>query len=332
MVENQQVLTTIDDLAPTEPTQPSGEAEPGLPEAAPEPAAKRARARKTAGAPREARIVPDSAAVAAVELARAAAEEAAGDTVGDYLGASVEGERVLTHSFASTERGYRGWRWAVTVARAPRARAVTVSEVVLLPGEGALLAPEWLTWAARLAPGDLGANDVLPYKGDDPYLDQGYETAGDEDADELAFWELGLGRPRVLSREGRDAAAERWYRGSRGPAAEIALHASAACSSCGYFLQLAGSLRQVFGVCGNEWSPEDGTVVSADHGCGAHSETDVEPYEPEPLPAHILDETGVEAVIVTRHQETAVEVAPEGSVQEPVADPPAADADDDHDA
>ena len=37
---------------------------------------------------------------------------------------------------------------------------------------------------------------------------------------------------------------------------------------------MAGSARSVFGVCANEWSPYDGQVVSMDHGCGAHSETD----------------------------------------------------------
>jgi hypothetical protein len=38
-------------------------------------------------------------------------------------------------------------------------------------------------------------------------------------------------------------------------------------------MKLAGSPRTVFGVCANEWSPDDGRVVSVDHGCGAHSET-----------------------------------------------------------
>jgi hypothetical protein len=38
---------------------------------------------------------------------------------------------------------------------------------------------------------------------------------------------------------------------------------------------LAGSLGRVFGVCTNEWSSSDGAVVSYDHGCGAHSETDI---------------------------------------------------------
>src|SRR5687768_18109890 len=53
-----------------------------------------------------------------------------------------------------------------------------------------------------------------------------------------------------------------------------ALPISASCSSCAYLVHLSGALRQVFGVCANEWSPSDGRVVSLDHGCGAHSETD----------------------------------------------------------
>jgi hypothetical protein len=157
-------------------------------------------------------------------------------------------------------------------------------------------------WSDRLAPGDLGATDALPYRADDPYLEPGYALTGEEDEDRLAVWELGLGRPRVLSLEGRDAAASRWYAGDRGPTSEEALHASAACATCGYFLPLAGSLRRAFGVCGNEWSPSDAKVVSVDHGCGAHSETDVEAPEPIPLPEPILDETGAEAVTLIPHR------------------------------
>ena len=36
----------------------------------------------------------------------------------------------------------------------------------------------------------------------------------------------------------------------------------------------------MFGVCGNLYAPDDGKVVSADHGCGAHSEVLVERDEP----------------------------------------------------
>ena len=31
-------------------------------------------------------------------------------------------------------------------------------------------------------------------------------------------------------------------------------------------------MKQLFGVCANVYAPDDGKVVSLDHGCGAHSE------------------------------------------------------------
>jgi hypothetical protein len=259
------------------------------------PVARVTRARSARAGSRAAE--PDAVLAAAVDLARAAAEQdAEPGGVGEHLGVAAEGDRLVTHSFASLARGYRGWRWAVTVARAPRSRTVTVCEVVLLPGTDAILAPTWVPWQNRIAPGDLGPADALPYRPDDPNLAPGFTITQDADEDHQQVWELGLGRVRVLSMEGREAAAERWYLGDRGPASEEALHATAPCSTCGYFLPVAGALRRAFGVCANAWSPSDGRVVSVDHGCGAHSETDVEAGQPEPLPEPILDETGAEAV------------------------------------
>jgi len=206
-----------------------------------------------------------------------------------------------------------------------------VCEVVLLPGTDALLPPAWVPWSQRLAPGDVGVGDELPYRDDDPLLEPGYTAArdgddeDDEERDRVALWELGLGRSRVLAREGRDAAAERWYRGSHGPTADIAVHAAASCSSCGYLVHVSGALRQVFGVCANEWSPSDGQVVSLDHGCGAHSETDASVPEPEPLPEPILDETGVEPVVLPARDQagdasTVVEPEADVAVAEAVAE------------
>jgi hypothetical protein len=71
--------------------------------------------------------------------------------------------------------GYRGWRWAVTVARASRAKVVTLNETVLLPGSDALLAPEWMPWSERLRPGDMGPGDLLPTDAEDLRLEPGYE-------------------------------------------------------------------------------------------------------------------------------------------------------------
>src|SRR5690606_26523017 len=240
--------------------------------------------------------VRDAVLGPAVDLARAAAEEVAEspELVGEYLGATREEERVVTHRFASTARGYRGWAWAVTLARVPRGRTPTVSEVDLLPGEGALLAPTWVPWAERLRPGDLGPGDVLPLLSDDERLEPGYQATGEEDADRLAIFELGLGRERVLSREGRSEAATRWYRGSHGPTAPGAVASTAPCSTCGFLMLMAGSLRTQFGVCANEWSPDDGRVVSMDHGCGAHSQTDVPSVASEwPDPSPVVAESDV---------------------------------------
>jgi Protein of unknown function (DUF3027) len=218
---------------------------------------------------------PDAALSAAVELAREVAVEAGGDTVGEHLGASSDGERVVTHAFAASVPGYQGWHWAVTLARAPRSKAVTIDDVVLLPGPQALLAPAWVPWSERLRPGDLSPGDLLPADPDDVRLVPAYAGDDDEQVDQVAF-ELGLGRVRVLSRDGRLDAAHRWYNGDNGPGSPMARSAPAHCGTCGFYLSLAGSLRAGFGVCGNEISNTDGQVVSVEFGCGAHSEAVVE--------------------------------------------------------
>ena len=215
---------------------------------------------------------------AAIELARHALEEVTDPiTVGEYVAAAPDAERLVTHLFDCTLSGYRGWRWAVTLSRVPRGRTATVCEMALLPGEEALLAPAWVPWAERLEPGDITRSDRLPRKETDERLEPGWEATG-EDADAVALDELDLGRPRVLSAQGVASAAERWYGGDHGPDAE---GVRKACSTCGFFVPMAGALRAIFGVCANEWAADDGSVVSLDHGCGAHSETDLPDQGPE---------------------------------------------------
>jgi hypothetical protein len=79
-------------------------------------------------------------------------------------------------------------------------------------------------------------------------------------------------RARVLSAIGRDDTALRWYTSEHGPKTPLASAAPGLCSGCGFFVRLGGPLGRVFGVCANEYAPDDGRVVSLDHGCGAHSE------------------------------------------------------------
>jgi hypothetical protein len=262
--------------------------------------------------------VTDSASIdadcaAAVDLARAAAVETAQGDVGPHLGVRGEGERLVTHAFAAMLPGYVGWYWAVTVGRAP-GLSPTVAEVVLLPGDGALLAPAWVPWNERLQPGDLSPGDLLPTAPDDPRLVPAYVLSDEPEVEEVAF-ELGIGRLRVLSRPGRLDTAERWYAGDGGPDTPMARQAPAHCGSCGFYVQLAGSLRAAFGVCANEIAETDGRVVSADHGCGAHSEAVIEVFTEEP--SEVFDDNAIDLmppdqtdVPIGRTAKDAIDVLP----------------------
>lgn len=228
----------------------------------------------------------DSVLLGAVSTAREAALAEAAEPgtpgsarVGAHLGAVMDAERVAVHRLACTDPGYVGWVWTVQLSRVTRAKLATVDEVVLLPGDGSLLAPAWVPYDERIRPGDLGVGDVLETSGDDPRLarsDEAFPTEESAGIDVALWWELGLGRPRVLAAWGRDDAAERWWEGDAGPDAPIAKAATGVCADCGFYIGLTGGLGRVFGVCGNALAPDDGRVVATAHGCGAHSEAVVE--------------------------------------------------------
>ncbi|MBU1801002.1 MAG: DUF3027 domain-containing protein [Actinobacteria bacterium] len=245
----------------------------------------------------------DAVAASAVDLARdALLEEVGPDPVGDHVGVQVDGERVVTHFFACTLRGYVGWRWSVTLARASRQKRVTVDEVVLLPADEAIVAPEWVPYRERLQPGDMSPGDLLPVADDDPRLVPTYAFGDDPlDADDKAqirevAKDLGLGRVRTLSPEGRDAAAERWYDGDGGPDSALAQGSPDPCSTCGFLMRIAGPLAETFGVCANGDANDDGRIVAFGHGCGAHSEVRLaKKHEPIPLPDHVVDTLTLDA-------------------------------------
>ncbi|KAA0942885.1 DUF3027 domain-containing protein [Streptomyces apricus] len=294
---------------------------------------------------------PDRLCAEAVDLARAAAEEAAAPgVVGEHAGMVSEGDRVVTHYFECKEMGYRGWRWAVTVARASRAKFVTLNETVLLPGTDALLAPEWVPWSERLRPGDMGPGDLLPTDAEDLRLEPGYSgedepapnAAVSEEMAELAeaedaeitpqapaalplvptrgsiasvAEELGMRRARVLSRYGLHIAADRWEE-SYGAKTAMAQAAPATCATCGFLTPIGGSLGQAFGVCANEFSPADGHVVSLSYGCGGHSEAAVMPAPARPAPP-VIDETRVDPFPLRPSPDSgSVPVGPDGSAAE----------------
>src|SRR5919202_2706047 len=242
-----------------------------------------ATATRSGGAARASRL--DQGCAEAIDVARSGLTGVDPDHVGEHLQVVAEGERVVTHLFESKLPGYRGWRWAVTVARAPRSRHVTVCETALLPGDAALLAPAWVPWRERLRPGDLSVGDVLPSTEDDHRLVPSYladDDSSDDPAGRVVAEEIGIGRERVLSPQGRIEAAERWRDGDFGPRSAMARHSPGPCATCGFYVPLAGSLRLSLGVCANGYSPADGHVVTADYGCGAHSQATLERTDGEP--------------------------------------------------
>jgi Protein of unknown function (DUF3027) len=257
---------------------------------------------------------PDQVCAEAVDLARDALIGEAGigrDLIGEHLGVEAAGDRVVLQLFESLDPAYAGWRWAVTLARAPRSKVVTVDESVLLPGPEALLAPPWVPWQDRLRPGDVGIGDLLPASADDerlvplvvlegddavtdwfsPRTDAEDEEAGPAEPSELPA----PGRSRVLSEYGREDTAERWYESDHGPRAPLSRAAPATCMSCGFFVPLSGGLGRLFGACGNAFAPDDGRVVSADHGCGAHSEAMLTGSAAQAT-APVIDEFGYDLV------------------------------------
>lgn len=285
------------------------------------------------GAPQ---VSSPSELVEAVELARAMAREEAEDrgydpdqTVGGHVTAQSEDDAAVTHVFDAEVPGYRGWRWEVTVAWAGTGFPVTVSEVLLRPGPGALVAKEWVPWERRVQPGDLGVGDIFPTPSDDDRLVPGYVGSDDPAVEETAM-DTGLGRVRVLSRIGRLQTAERWRDGEFGPRSDMARSAPEACGTCGFYQPMAGSLSAAFGVCCNEFAPADGRVVNVQYGCGAHSEIEVEASASVPVADLVYDDSQLDVVAnaptETPAPEQPAEVEAPAAATEPVTPEATTDA------
>ena len=85
-----------------------------------------------------------------VSIARAALLEITPEaTIGAPTG-QVDEAGATTVTFQANMAGYPGWHWTVSVATLDDAEP-SVLEVELMPGNGALLAPDWVPWSERLA-------------------------------------------------------------------------------------------------------------------------------------------------------------------------------------
>jgi len=125
-------------------------------------------------------------------VARAAlAEISPPGTVGALLERTAQEDGVAQLSFASTLSGYPGWHWSVSVAEVP-GEEPTVMEAELMPGDGALLAPDWVPWAERLedyrAAQAAIAAEAAEHDGDD--VDDDGDDHDDDDFEDIDEDEL----------------------------------------------------------------------------------------------------------------------------------------------
>ncbi|MCT1396478.1 DUF3027 domain-containing protein [Microbacterium sp. p3-SID338] len=115
----------------------------------------------------------DARLVEAHDLALSALREITpAATIGPAAGYIPEEDGSVSLRFENRLPGYPGWYWTVTVARVD-GEEPTVLEVELLPGDGALLAPEWVPWAERLA----------EYRAHQAELAEAAAAGGDDEAD-----------------------------------------------------------------------------------------------------------------------------------------------------
>ncbi|WP_144833931.1 DUF3027 domain-containing protein [Microbacterium sp. BH-3-3-3] len=129
---------------------------------------------------------PESAAderlTGAHDLALSALREITpADTIGPAADYALEDDGVVSLRFHTRLSGYPGWFWTVSVAVVEDSEP-TVLEVELLPGDGALLAPDWVPWATRLA--EYQAAQVAAAATDDDHGDDDDHDGDDPDEDE----------------------------------------------------------------------------------------------------------------------------------------------------
>lgn len=132
----------------------------------------------------------DERLLGAHDLALAALHEITpAATVGPAAGYALADGGLVSLRFENTMPGYPGWFWTVSLAVVDGAEP-TVLEAELLPGEGALLAPEWVPWATRLAEYQAAQAALAAEQGedaadlDDQDVDSD-EDESDDDTDDL---------------------------------------------------------------------------------------------------------------------------------------------------
>ena len=204
-------------------------------------------------------------------------------TVGDHLG-MVHGRRARRDALLRLphRRAYHGWRWA----RQRRARAARQGRD-RLRDQPASRAPTRCS-SPRVAPVCRPAGARRPRRRRRPAVPRrrpatwaGFEATGDEDVDQMAVLRA-RSRPAsgAVRRGPRGRPRSRWYDGDDGPTSDVPAKAHGPVLDV-RVLPADGrrAARRSSGSAPTSGRPSDGQVVSLDHGCGAHSETDADPAE-----------------------------------------------------
>jgi hypothetical protein len=131
-------------------------------------------------------LTADEGLLAAHDLARTALLEITPEsTIGPVVGHDVEGEHVVSLLFECTLLGYPGWNWTVSLARVDGDAEPVVLEAELLPGDHALLAPDWVPWSERLAEYQAAQEAARAAGAADGDASEDAGREGDTAADEL---------------------------------------------------------------------------------------------------------------------------------------------------
>ena len=116
-----------------------------------------------------------------VEVAHSALLEITPEaTIGAPSGQTEEGGATAV-TFQANMAGYPGWHWTVAIATLDDAEP-SVLEVELMPGNGALLAPDWVPWSERLADYEAAQEALAADENDDEI--EGSELESDDESDD----------------------------------------------------------------------------------------------------------------------------------------------------
>lgn len=84
------------------------------------------------------------------QFAKEALTEFSDGSFGKFISEKEIEKGIFDVRFEATARGYQGWHWVVTVTQPDKRKGPTISEISLLAGPDALVAPAWVPWSERL--------------------------------------------------------------------------------------------------------------------------------------------------------------------------------------